>query len=184
MLGGLEPQGFTTDGNVMVQKKYILLAAVLTIALLYVSCMQHYRWEVYHRASVEYEWGSIQGSLTGEDREERGLKLRASPYHVHLLFSMNEQPDSGRIIVTNLELVDITGKKAFSHPGPLSNSFRSYSNTVGIRLDPVDLPYVDYWLRFNVEIQLENKIIRTWFEEPLKTDVREWENLSLPIPPA
>ncbi len=171
-------------GKAVIQKRYVLLAAVLTIALLYVSCMQHYRWEVYKEATVEYEWGSLQGDLLGEDREERGLKLRASPYDIHLLFTMNEQPDSGKIIVTNLELIDTAGKTAFSHPGPLSTLLKPDRMDAAVWLNRVDLPYVDYRLRCIVEIQLENETIREIFDQPLKTDLREWDNLFLPIPPA
>ena len=165
----------------MIQKRYILLAAALTTILLYVSCMQHYRWEVYDNATVEYEWGKIKGSLLGEDRDERGLKLRASPYDIHVTVIMNE-PVAGKIVVTNLELVDITGKAAFSHPGPLSDLLKPDSVYAGIWFNRVDLPYVDYWLRCIVEIQFENETIREIFDQPLKTDLREWDNLWLPIP--
>ncbi len=167
----------------MIQKRYVLLAAVLTIALLYVSCMQHYRWEMYKDVTVEYEWGSIKASSLGDRREERGVKLRASPYDLHVTVIMNESV-AGKIIVTNLELIDTAGKTAFSHPGPLQDSFRPDSVIAGIWLYRVDLPYVDYRLRCNVEIQLENETIHEVFDQPFETNLREWDNLFLPLPPA
>jgi len=159
-------------------KNLASLALVLCCMLAVSGCEVHHEEHGYSMPDASFDWGTVSGRLTGSWHETEGGRVLGAPYDLLIWISVNNAK-ARSVSVSNLEMyspdekrVELEYENIKETPNYSQKEQASYAS---FTMNKLGLVYDDYVLKFNVEVNLDNKDITEEVTLRFDKNTKEYE---------